>query len=362
MIADAIDSYLRNDGKDVPDALLDVAAAHVRRSLSKNFGAKREHRVRVPSPSSKWYCARRQLFDALPMAAHREDDTPRSRVIFTLGDSVEAVGMLLARQAGVQFLTPDVGGEQLRLSSLIVPADFGYDSKEPFPIAGNIDCTISVNDHGECVADWKSMSDYGYDDAEEAARNPNAKWWTEARDDIIAQVRWYMLMLRLAGRGDGKMGYIIGVKKSTGHVCEVVIPHDEQHERELVAKAAYVWRHLRTLAMVQTGVGLDDVRAFTASLDGVNPESALAYILANVPRPKWAVSVTLPGRNARADGTFGPVEQIDTARDSKRHGSGPFVGFRCGYCPFVGACWPGFSLVALGKPVWRRAVDAPASA
>ena len=342
MIADKIDEYLMGDGQAVSDALLDVAAAHVRRSLARNFGERSEHRARVPSPSSKSYCARRQIYDALPMAEGRDGDRPRARITFTLGDSVEAVGMLLARQAGIKFITPDESGAQLRLKMTIDPKQWGID-EPPFDIAGNMDCTFHVDGNGETVADWKSMSEYGFDDALAAAKSPAARWWKEQEDDYIAQVRWYMLLLRLSGRGEGKFGYLLPVNKSTGAVCEIRIPHDPDAETLLVRKAAYVWKHLRAIAGDKP-------------LDAVDVTAATAYIQSNVPRPAWFGTVLLAGNNERGDGTKGPVVQVDTARDKDRHGRGPFVGFRCSYCPFASACLgpEGYVLVPLGKPVWRR--------
>lgn len=342
MIADKIESYLMGEGQPVPPGLLDVAAAHVRRSLARNFGERAEYRARVPSPSSKSYCARRQVYDALPMAEHREGDRPRARITFTLGDSVEAVGMLLARQAGVKFITPDEAGEQLRLKVTIDPKEWGID-EPPFEIAGNMDCTFHVDGNGETVADWKSMSEYGFDDALAAAKSPSARWWKEQEDDYIAQVRWYMLLLRVSGRGEGKFGYLLPVNKSTGAVCEIRIPHDRDAEVMLVRKAAYVWKHLRAIA--------GDKPLETASV-----EDALRYVQASVPRPSWFNTILLTGSNERGDGTKGPVVQVDTIRDKARHGSGPFVGFRCSYCPFTQACLgpEGYVLVPLGKPVLRR--------
>lgn len=347
MIADKIEAYLTGDGQPVAPALLDVAAAHVRRSLSRNFGERAEHRARVPSPSSKSYCARRQIYDALPMAEHRESDRPRARITFTLGDSVEAVGMLLARQAGVKFITPDENGEQLRLKATINPKDWGID-EPPFEITGNMDCTFYVDGNGETVADWKSMSEYGFDDALAAAKSPSARWWKEQEDDYIAQVRWYMLLLRVSGRGEGKFGYLLPVNKSTGAVCEIRIPYDPDAEALLVRKAAYVWKHLRAIAGDKPLAEVDVV-------------SALQYVQDNIPRPSWFGTVLLTGNNERGDGTKGPVVQVDTARDKARHGSGAFVGFRCSYCPAASACLgpEGYTLVPLGKPVWRRPATAP---
>lgn len=279
-------------------ALLDAAVVAFRRTLVRNFLEDQKEERRRVSPSSAWYCGRRMLYAC--RGAEREATPPRSSITFAWGDVAEAMGLLLARVAGVPLLTPGLDGVQQEVQ---VPV--GDDV-----LVGHMDAT--VEQHGaEIPVDFKSMSDMGFGEFERAVRDPNAAWWQEHRWDIVTQVRLYMRALEAKQGRPVHTGIVVAVNKNTGHMAELHVPRDEQH---------------------------------LALLDGMMRRLRQHEQAGTLPaRPEWAKTLHRPGDNLRADGTRGAVEEL--------------TAWRCGYCPFVRSCWEGFALVPLkAKPAWRRPV------
>lgn len=341
MIVDRITEYLdKGSDHEVDEQALGVALRGMKRGIVRNLGPRNDGgRSRNPSPSSSWACGRRLLFDWLGL--DREDVSWRARLTFMHGDVNEAAGILLARQAGVDLLTPDPEtGEQLTVEAMVNPADWGVDG-EPFPLVGHVDATLEVHSHGECPADWKAVSTYTFQDMEQAAKRKDAPWWAKERDGYVAQVRWYCIALRLMGRGDGQWGCLVGVNKNTGHLCEVVVPYDHEEEVRLIRKAAYVWAKIRE----------------AQALDNLGEDEAMAkWVRDSIPRPRWAAD-PVPCTGKLPGGLKGKGLKIPTQYDEAVHGpKAEYQQWRCGYCPFTTTCWPGFSLVPLSKPEYRKAV------
>lgn len=304
MIVDRIYDYLNGDREKVSEEALDVAARLIKSSFRRNFGRDREGGARQPSPSSKWGCQRRMFWDA-DASVPRERVTARSLVIFTFGDIIEQAGIVMARQAlGDAVVTPDPEtGKQKEVGFRI-----GDDV-----VKGHIDMTIMDPVHGELPCDWKSMSEWGFKDFQAAATDSGHKWWRENADGYIAQVRWYMMAM------DAPRGYLVGVCKNTGHMAEIEIRRDRMEDERLGRILVEIHGAMRVNAL---------------------PD-----------KPAWAAKVIeKPGQNKRPDGSKGPVLEIDPR-------STPGFSWACTYCPYTGKCYPGFSVVPMGKPVYRKALD-----
>lgn len=301
MIVDRIYEYLGGP-KGVVDAvqegLLDVAMAAFRRTLRRNFLEDRQAAARDVSPSSAWYCGRRLLYGMREDQAHVAPQAPRSSITFAWGDTAEAMGLLLTRVAGVPLLSPAEDGTQQE-----VEVPIGGELRP-----GHLDASMLV--HGvESPIDYKSMSDTGFGEFEAAIRDPRAPWWTEHKWDIVTQQRLYMRALERKHGQQVNVSIVIGVNKNTGHLAECHVPQD---------------------------------RAHLSALDSMLPRLRAHQAAGTLPdRPAFATTASKTGDNLRADGSKGPVEEI--------------TAWRCGYCPHVKACFPGFDLVPLkSKPVWRR--------
>jgi hypothetical protein len=355
MIANRVMEYLAGPGMDLDPGALSTAAALCEQTMRRNLGARRDdeegRRVKGIRPSGSWACARRMVFDSLAL-----EPVPyewRSRLTFTHGDMTEAMGVLVYRQALTYFneadtlVTPGVDGVQDTLRVTINPADFGVEG-EPFTLTGHVDMTVRGKDGGEDVADWKGISDYAFSNMQGAASNPSHDWWTKEAPGYVAQVRWYMIMLRLLKRGTGQRGYLVGVNKNTGHVTEVQVTRDDAAEALLVRKAVY------TLRMNAEGAERRALVLEDREDDGNEATDATLCEWArnSVPRPKWTANMVTrkPGRNERPDGSKGPCLELDT----KGNASNDFQGWRCSYCPHTSRCWDQFGVVPLkGGPKFR---------
>lgn len=293
MICDKIDAYLRGERVAADSRMLDTATEFFRTSLTRNLtNHKHEERTGLHA-SSDWRCAKRIL--AKQRGAPRVAQNPRSSIAFLLGDTIEQMGILLSRLAGVDVVTPGLDGKQER----------GTIEVEGENIAYALDMTVRDPAGAVVPVDWKSMASYGFDEFEEAIRNPQGKWWNEERFGYLTQLRLYMKAKNAA------YGLFVGVAKETGHMAEMHVPQDPSWWEEFTARVRYYssWK--------------------------VKEEYP--------PRPALATSSVKPGSNLRPDGTKGAVEEIDW--------------WYCRYCPVIEFCWPGFKMVPLTSgPKWRKAV------
>jgi len=377
MIADRIDAYLESGGAELPEAILETATKICGASMLRNFGVQEDtiRKERMPRPSGSWACPRQMVFDSLSL----EVEPYRARALrtFTHGDMTEAMGVLLFRQAAPEdIITPDIDGEQLELTVEFDPADYGVEG-DPFTLEGHIDMTIRGKDGQEEPVDWKSSSRYGFQNAKAGAGDPTHDWWTKEAGGYIAQLRWYMLMLRASGRSEANRGYLAFVCKDTGHTCEVMVPADEEAEKTLIKKAAYVFQQIpdaqekRAVILEGTGTTHDPYRRMPRDPSKIKAGAAKvlekfakdgeqfegdettdarisAWVRQHVPRARFTenLKVEKAGATMRPDGTKGPCHELST----KAH----LEGFRCSYCAHTARCWPGFQVVALSSgPVWR---------
>jgi hypothetical protein len=305
MIANRIMDYLEGERREVTDAHLRVFDREVNHSLRRNLGPDREGDggPSNPRPSGAWYCQRRMFYDAQP-DIEREPFGWRSHMAFTMGDYVEQLGVLLGRLAGIEWTYPNEEGEQPELS---LERPWGT-------MTGHLDGGLRVDPHGVCVVDFKGLASYGYSEMEKAAADPKAPWWEKQRDGYVAQIRWYQMMLREAGHGTGELGYLVGVKKDTGHFCEVQVRWDEKENDRLVS----TW--MQAAEMIESGTLPD--------------------------RPEWVAAVS--GTGKLPDGGRGPFWELDTKKKPN--------GWRCSYCPYTLTCFPGYGVVPLrGGPMYRKA-------
>lgn len=353
MIVDRVIRYLESVGADLDPALVDTAVEQIRASMVRNFGAAAraedtDRRVRLPRPSGSWRCARQQVFNALALACPPYGW--RSRLTFTHGDTNEAIGVLLFKQAlawlGEQDLltSPSEIGKQDVLEATIDPAQWGVDG-EPFTMKGHVDMTVRVRDDGkEGVVDWKAINRYAFQNMSAAAADSTHQWWVKEGGGYVAQVRWYMMLLRLMGRGCD-WGALVGVCKDTGHLVEVRIPHSHEEEVLLVKKAVYTQRLIAEASERRAIVLQDTDGEGNADTDAVLAEWVNEY----VPRPQWTHGMTVEKgpRTRLADGSNGACVELDTKADPR--------GFACNYCDHTARCWPGFQPVALSSgPVYRK--------
>ena len=356
MIADKVKKYLEGTGIDIPQARMDTALELMRRSMNRNLGdnsgERTTRKVRLPRPSGTWACGREIVFKSL--ALEGEPYGWRSRLTFTHGDITEAFGVLLFRQAldwleqTDVLVTPDEDGTQLNLDVMINPADWGV-AGEPFRMKGSMDMTLRGHDGGEDVADWKALSVYGFNDLQAGAEDSSNGWWDKERSGYIAQVRWYMMMLRVSGRGKGERGYLVAVNKNTGHLAEALIKADTAAEVDLIRKAVYTQWMVEEAAERRAIVLQDRTDEGSGGSDLILAE----WVRDNVPRARFTANMVKdrPGNNKRPDGTKGPCLELDTSKAADPE------AFRCSYCDFTQHCWPDFSVVPMAKPVYRTCGD-----
>lgn len=299
MIVDVVEKYLSGARATVNDAVLDAAMAGIRKSFVKNLtDATREKREGLHA-SSKWSCTRRMLYDLAE--TEPEPLTARARVTFMLGDVWEQALLFLIRQAGVDIVTPGIDGVQERHVLTI----------EGAVISGSIDLVVRDSAGAEIPVDAKSMNARSFGEFKDAVLNPNAEWWEKQRWDYLTQLRFYMMAKK------APYGMFVAVSKDTGAMAELHVLPDAAWEAEFRSRCSYLMQWI--------GKRTADVSALP-------------------PRPSWAKSEILPGANKRADGSKGPVDEIQ--------------GWKCNYCPHVKSCWPGYDLVPLtGGPKFRRAVE-----
>lgn len=348
MIVDRIIDYLESTGRKVPEDLLTLALARMERTLRRNLGEQRESKARSIGGSLSWYCPRRAYYQLTGAAG--EKPSGRSRVAFLMGDTLQAVVDLLASLAGVEFAYPDADGKELEVRLPI----------EGVEVVGHIDHAVRTSKEGLVVGDTKSMATYTYRDFTKACSDPEAEWWKVERWGYVAQLRFYMWCVELLGLGTGERGFFIGIDKNTGHMAELWVARDpatiEVFKRAIPALEAARKRYFTAREAVlgtvtSNGGSLAEAEA-AASAVPRNEANGLPA------RPVWARTIELAGANKRADGTKGRVLEVDTDR-ARTNGQ----GWRCNYCPFTAACWPGFDLVAMSDgPKWRKAIEGTAEA
>ena len=343
MIANRIMAYLETDGLDVADLYLNQAATSCRESMRRNLGLRRDdgtRKIRKPRPSGAWACGREMVFNSLGLET--EGYGWRSRLTFTHGDMTEAMGVLLFRQAiaasgeNDMLISPFENGDQLELDVEIDPQNWNVEAA-PFRLTGHLDMSVKGHNGEEEPADWKAVAEWTFKDMQRAAADPSYIWWEKERSGYVAQVRWYMMMLRQAGRSVARQGYLVGVNKNTGHVTEVRIPADIPAERELIRKAVYVEKRISQAREQKT--------------------NAEEWVRKNIPRASFTKNMVKKcgTRTKRPDGTTGECFELDTGKDADPQ------AFRCSYCDHTARCWSGFEVVPLHKPVWRtnNAEDKP---
>ncbi len=291
--------YLRSDLKAADEASLDTAARFFRHSLARNLTNTVEEKQRdYLSASSHWECARRIIYSLT--GAEKSATNPRSRIAFLMGDMVEQMGLVMARLAGVDIVTPGLDGVQ----------EGGEIRIAGEPIRYHIDATVRDSAGVIIPVDFKSMAKIGFQEFERAINNPAADWWTEHRWRYLAQLRIYM------AAKNAPYGVFVAVSKETGHLAEMHVPFDVAWFGELEERIRYVAKHRDA---------------------GTLP-----------PRPSWATTEIKMGENIRADGSKGAVEEV--------------AHWSCGYCDRVGICYEGFSLTPLkAGPKWRKAISAEAN-
>lgn len=303
MIVNRVYDYLDGKRTTITDEALDLATSLIKRSFNRNFGPGSRKGIRMPSPSSKWGCGRRMFWDA-DKTIEREPVTARSLITFTLGDMVEQMGVILARQAmGDEITSPSPEtGEQREVERL-----FG-----DYLMKMHIDMTFADPAYGEVPVDWKSMSERSWHEFKAAATDPDHKWWAENADSYVAQVRFYMMGMY------APRGYLVGVNKNTGHLAEVEVADDPAENDRLARKVIEINQAIRLNALPA--------------------------------RPDWAAQPVQFARRRLPDGTNGPGLELNMQAT-------PGFTWNCSYCPYTTECFPGFSVVAMQKPVYRKAID-----
>lgn len=379
MIANRAMEYLGGSGVAVGARAALVAANQCGTSMVRNLGELRDdpRRIRTIRPSDSWACGRRLVYNALGLETGGYGW--RSRLTFTHGDMTEAMGILIFKQALLAsgeehlMLTPYEDGTQLELTALVDPSDWEIDGK-PFQMTGHVDMTIVGHLGQEEPVDWKSINRYAFPKAQAAASDPKHEWWEKEDRGYVAQLRWYMLLLRLMGRSTPKHGYLVFVCKDTGHLTEVMVEHSRDEEVKLVKAAVYV-NEQTELANARKATVFDEFYDHTDDCTAKKPDVCgdcdcgaseradvlykangneatdillEAHVSEHVPRPQWAESLVVERKGAtmRPDGTKGTCLEID----AKRHPN----GFRCNYCDHKARCWPDFGIVPLSSgPVMR---------
>jgi len=374
MIADRVIEYLKGPGSKIPETALETALHRIGDSLITNMGERQDstRRIKRPRPSASWACGREMVLSSLGLGT--EGYGWRSRMTFAAGDYNEAVGILLFRQALATtgedhlILTPNAAGDQLELDATLDPAAWGVEGT-PFRLTGHVDMTIRGLSGDEEPVDWKGVATYTWEQMMQAATKPDHEWWKKEASGYVAQVRWYQILLRAQGRSDARRGYLVGVNKNTGLLAEVAIDQDPDAERLLIQRAVWVREKIHAAWKKRGEVMGDGLFAPGGNwhdyADQVDEDGAIVkpggtretdeelseWVRQNVPRASFAASIAVPRQNVKLpDGEKGDCLELDMKADPQ--------AFRCSYCDHTARCWPGFEVVPLTKPVWRKAVAA----
>lgn len=294
MIVDRIAKFLETNRLPILEEYVGAFTEGVVRSLNRQLSRRDSEARDGYHASSPWFCSRKML---LGMAgAEGEPLTPTSMLTFHQGDYYEQLGIMLTRCAMPEaIISPGLDGKQERV---IVPVG-GVN------VEGNIDMVIRDPEGNEIPVDWKSTNGYGIDEAKDANTNPGAKWWTDHRFRYLTQLRLYMEAKK------SPYGLFCYFNKEAGTMLEIRVQPDPVWRSELEQRARYT--------------------------ESFRVKGELS------PKPSFATVSRKDGANQRADGSKGPVEEIEH--------------FLCRYCEMKKHCFPGFDLVALAnKPVWRKAV------
>lgn len=347
MIVDKIQEYLETQGREIPADVMALAAKRFAWTLRRNLGEQEDRaRARQISGSLAWYCPRRAYYQLT--GAGQERLTGRARVTFLMGDTLQTVVDVLATLAGVQFAYPDENGDELELRQEV----------EGVEVVGHVDHAVHVEGEGLVVLDSKSMAPYGYQEFVKAVHDPKAAWWEKERLGYVAQLRFYMMLIRLAGLGTGERGAFIGIDKGTGNFSELWVNRCPETEamflRAIPVLAAARERYWTARDAVVAGVL--DRGGSLAEADAA--ASAVPRDAANglLPKARWAKVVEVSGVKL-PDGTKGRALEVCVDKDqTEGH------GWRCSYCPWARQCaeaehGPGFELVPMSSgPVWRKPV------
>lgn len=341
MIVDRIYEYLETRGRELPPELVNHALRRVAHTLRRNLGEREDRsRPRNISGSLAWYCPRRAYYQLT--GAEQEQPAPRARMAFFMGDVLQASIDVLATMAGVTFEYPDANGDELELRADINGAE----------VVGHVDHAIRHPDEGLIVVDSKSMAQWGFDEFVRATQDPAADWWAKERWGYLAQLRFYMWLIRRLGLGTGKTGLFVGICKNTGTLAEMTVQACPDTEaaferaipRLVAARAKFKTAKEAVMATVLANGGtLQEAEAAATAV----PRTEATGLL---PRPSWAGLVEVSNVKL-PDGTRGKALEVDT--DAERTKGN---GWRCNYCPFVKNCFPGVELVAMSKPAWRMPV------
>ena len=102
MIVDKIQKYLTpNEDKDVNSTWLDECVEEIKASLLKQLFTKKENRPTLRL-SGIGKCLRQQAYTIHNYP--KKDLTPRNKLVFLMGDIIEAVVVLLAKHSGVELI------------------------------------------------------------------------------------------------------------------------------------------------------------------------------------------------------------------------------------------------------------------
>lgn len=101
MIVDAINRFLTEESKDIPQTILDEVGELAKRSFSRQFG-KREDKPGTLRLSSIGKCERAQAYKLLNYEEDGKEIDSRAKCTFWNGDQIETLLMMLARSAGLE--------------------------------------------------------------------------------------------------------------------------------------------------------------------------------------------------------------------------------------------------------------------
>ena len=341
MIVDRIAEYMETQGREIPPEVMAIAMKRLQWTIKRNLGEQEERsRARNISGSLAWFCPRRAYYQLT--GAEQEKLTGRARMTFMMGDVLQATVDVLATLAGVEFAYPDAEGEELELRQDIGGVE----------VVGHVDHALRIEGEGLVVLDSKSMADYGFGEFEKAARDPEADWWRKEKLGYIAQIRFYMMLVRMAGLGTGERAAFIGINKNNGKMAELWVKRDEAMEQmflraiPVLAEARQRYFSARDLVVGQVLEQGGSLAEADAAGSAVTRDEAHGLL----PRAKWAKTVEVSNVKL-PDGSRGRGLEVCTDKELTDGN-----GWRCNYCPFTAQCWPGFELVPMSSgPVWRKA-------
>lgn len=338
MIVDRIYEYFETSGRELPREVVAQALKRVEWTLRRNLGEREERtRPRNISGSTAWFCPRRAYYQLT--GAEQDRPAPRARMAFFMGDVLQASIDVLATMAGVQFEYPDANGDELELRAEVGGVE----------VVGHVDHAVRVEGEGLVVIDTKSMATYGFEEFVRAAQDPKADWWTKERWGYLAQLRFYMWLVRWLGLGSGRYGLFVAVCKNTGQMAELTVQACRETEAAFeraiprLDQARNLYRVAKEAVIATVLANGGTMQEADAAASSVPRTEATGLL----PRASWAGLVEVS--NAKLpDGSRGRALEVDTDPERTKGN-----GWRCNYCPFVTSCFPGVQLVAMSKPAYR---------